>query len=668
MNIDKSKNYRRDIDGLRAIAVLSVVCFHAFPKYLPGGFVGVDIFFVISGFLISSIILTQAASDTFSLTQFYQKRIRRIFPALLTVITFCMILGYFVLYDNEYQALAKHLTGSTGFVSNFILWKEANYFDISSELKPLLHLWSLSIEEQFYIVWPCILLVAFKRKWSIYKTIIILFVASMTLNLLKVGHHQTATFYFPVTRAWELLLGAALAQHTLHANVKPSKLTEELLASAGIIFIALAITLFNNHMLFPGLWALLPTLGAAFLMSSPNARINQYLLAHPICVGIGLISYPLYLWHWPLLSFAHITQGSNLTTTLTCALVLLSVGLAYLTYRLIEHPLRFAMQPSTAVKTLVFGLLFIGSASLYLYGNTPYLPGRAFAKAEKQTLTALSSFYAYQSAAEPCGLKTPGTELLSLCYKAKPGEPTHVLWGDSHAEHLFPGIIDKDTSRNWILLGHSACPPILNTKIHEKGREEVCSARNQVILQAIIDTPSIEAVTLAFLGPFYISDTGYAKEHIGEHGPKRWVVESKTSPRLSRVEAFYEGLEQTVRELEAHGKKVFLYRDVPEVPFIPSQCLNRPLGPQKFSCYTSADIVINERQATYMQVLRKLELKYTSAQLFDSTPYLCDNGLCHAQHDNKFIYRDGHHLSAYGSRLLAAPFLAWLQLIEENLV
>jgi peptidoglycan/LPS O-acetylase OafA/YrhL len=208
--------YRPDIDGLRAVAVLAVVAFHAFPSWAKGGFIGVDVFFVISGYLISIIIFENLERGTFSFTEFYARRIRRIFPALLLVLIVCLTIGWFTLLADEYKQLGKHTVAGAGFISNFILWNEAGYFDNSAETKPLLHLWSLGVEEQFYIFWPLLLWFAWKHKFSLLTLTILVALASFVLNIKGIKHDMVATFYSPQTRFWELLCGSLLSWITVY--------------------------------------------------------------------------------------------------------------------------------------------------------------------------------------------------------------------------------------------------------------------------------------------------------------------------------------------------------------------------------------------------------------------------------------------------------------------
>lgn len=314
--------YRPDIDGLRALSILLVVIFHAYPKFLRGGFVGVDIFFVISGYLITSIIFKGLSENKFSLLDFYSRRIKRIFPSLITVLIFCLVAGWFILLGSEYESLGKHVAAGATYISNFILYKESGYFDIDSQLKPLLHLWSLSIEEQFYLVFPLILIVAARVRFNFLIVISLLFLMSFGLNIFQVNTSPSKAFFFPHTRFWELLFGSAvayvnfygrsnfdLAMNHLCSNKSP-KFTPNLLAWTGFLLIFVAWIGFNYETIsYPSGWALAPAIGAVLLiLAGEKAWLNEKFFSSKAMVGIGLISYPLYLWHWPLLSFTHIVQ------------------------------------------------------------------------------------------------------------------------------------------------------------------------------------------------------------------------------------------------------------------------------------------------------------------------------------------------------------------------
>lgn len=359
--------YRADIDGLRAIAILSVVGFHTFPNWFKSGFIGVDIFFVISGFLISSIIFENLERDSFSYKEFYERRIRRIFPALIIVLFASLCFGWYVLLAEEYRQLGKHTAAGTAFVSNFVLWGESGYFDNAAETKPLLHLWSLAIEEQFYIFWPLLLGAVWKWKRGFLAITVAIALISFSVGICTVKSDAVAAFYSPLTRCWELMIGGILAYLTLH---KPSLVSKYQNAQsvAGFILLATSLYFINRSLEFPGWWAALPTLGAFFIISAgANARLNKILLSNKIAVWFGLISYPLYLWHWPLLVWPIVTTGNLLSPSARIVLIFISIALAWITYFYVENKVRKGKK--RYLSKLVIIIAAIGVFSLCIAGG-----------------------------------------------------------------------------------------------------------------------------------------------------------------------------------------------------------------------------------------------------------------------------------------------------------
>lgn len=413
--------YRADIDGLRAIAILSVVFYHAFRPIFPGGYVGVDIFFVISGFLISSILMESLRNNKFSFIGFYVRRINRLFPALILVFLALIVAGWLELFHQEYESLSKYILAGIFFVSNFVLWEETGYFDMASESKPLLHFWSLAIEEQFYILWPLLLWLAWKKRFSF------LFLIG-ALAFLSFGYHIKLTytdlngaFYSPFSRSWELLLGAALA--CLNSDKAPSKAMDELKSIAGLGLILLGF-IYNEQGMNDWWWLLPPTVGTALAISAgPKAFLNRHLLSNRYIVGIGLISYPLYLWHWPLLSFAHIGLGEPILH-IQASLVIVSFFLAAGTYLFVEKPLRKKYTGNNKAIALVASMLVIAgiALSIKLLDGVPQ-------RLSLPTLTQTNPFI-------------PECQNQRCEYGNLDSKKTIVLIGDSSASHYGKALRD----------------------------------------------------------------------------------------------------------------------------------------------------------------------------------------------------------------------------------
>jgi peptidoglycan/LPS O-acetylase OafA/YrhL len=395
--------YRFDIDGLRAIAVLSVIGFHAFPEWIHGGFIGVDIFFVISGYLISTIIFENLDRNTFNFFDFYARRIKRIFPALIFVLIICLAFGWLALLADELVQLGKHIAAGAGFISNFVYWDEAGYFDKSAETKPLLHLWSLSIEEQFYVLWPLLLWLSWKFRFNLLIITIFAAIVTFILNVKGIKHDMVATFYSPQSRFWELLSGSVLAWITLYAkdfysNIKTKTSTwlsfavywdkqtikytyvANALSFAGLLLLVFGFCYINKQLSFPGLWALIPVLGAILIIAAGSKTwINQTILSNRVLVWFGLISFPLYLWHWPLLSFLRIIYGEVPSIDLRLIAIALSVALAWLTYSLIEYPIRFGRHGKAKVTILCVLVFMVGVFGL-IVSRTDFTHSHSYEK------------------------------------------------------------------------------------------------------------------------------------------------------------------------------------------------------------------------------------------------------------------------------------------------
>jgi peptidoglycan/LPS O-acetylase OafA/YrhL len=499
-----SHHYRPDIDGLRAIAVLAVVAFHAFPNVVKGGFVGVDFFFVISGFLITGILQKDLQSETLGfwryITQFYQRRIARIFPALLTVMAACLALGWCLLLPADFKILGKHLLAGAGFASNLVYWREAGYFDAAAETKTLLHLWSLAVEEQFYLIWPLLLWAAWKLRVKAVWMIGGLLIASFAWNVSQIHSQPVATFYSPFTRFWELVAGAFLAVSTLNKPaVAASKFSQNAKSVIGLLFIAAAIYLLTKDKRFPGWWAVLPVLGSYLIISAGSIKgseawFNQVVLSNRVMVSIGLVSYPLYLWHWPVLAFLRGVQMDAPSIGMLWAALAASFALAYLTYWLIEKPLRFGVfwQNKTRLKTafLLLSMLAAGTA-----GYVVYAKNGVSSRFPPHLRSLLDYEYDYGESNGQCmvGIGGNQSQLAPYCYTKNPAFKKSVaLWGDSYTWHLAAALNKQGKPNNisFSLIASAGCAPILNADA------DYCQKGNAFVLETLQKQP-FETIVLA---------------------------------------------------------------------------------------------------------------------------------------------------------------------------
>lgn len=660
--------YRPDIDGLRAVAVLAVVVYHAFPELLPGGFVGVDVFFVISGFLISSIIFRGLSLGTFSFTEFYAHRVKRIFPALSVVLIAVLVFGYGSLLAEEMDLLGRHVTYSGLFAENFRLYGEAGYFDVAGQRKPLLHLWSLGVEEQFYIVYPLVLYLCWRIGIKLILPVVAIAILSFALNVAWLGTDPSAAFYLPQARFWELMAGGMLAwrislgNRERHAEGEQDSAGRKKAATAiiGMIVIVVSLLLLDEAAAFPGWWAVLPVAGAALTIAAgPSAWINSQILATRPMVFVGVISYPLYLWHWPLLSFARIITSGTPSYPVRIALVLLAFLLAWLTYRWVERPIRFGRKTWVKTAALCVTLLCIvafGSYVRLMQG----MPERIADKRLDQQL----AWPVDKSGIMECLRAHPWAKG-GYCQFTYRGQPDVVVIGDSHASHLFLGLDEalKQKGGHALLLGKPGCLPFLDTDSHSSKLALECMRTVNAGLKMAAAEPSVHTVILAGRWPVYFHGVGF-----GDEGQNQGLHLEAASlpPGTSNAELFERGLQRTLEYLLEHGKKVVFVMSVPELGFDPRGCfdIETPLVTRHANpvpCAVSRSEYDN-RVIGYRTAVDAVLARFPAVSVFDPQPQLCDANSCRAMQAGTLLYLDDDHLSVAGSRLLGRSVVEAMRL------
>lgn len=640
--------YRSDIDGLRAIAVLSVVIFHAFPTLLVGGFVGVDIFFVISGYLISSILIKDIKNSDFSFITFYKKRILRILPALILVILFCYWVGWQTLFPSEFSSLGKHIAGGSGFSSNLLLWSESGYFDVSSALKPLLHLWSLGIEEQYYLVWPVILIISFRFGKGFLKPAFILLTISLVYSVLTMHSDSTANYYSPLSRFWELMAGSVLAiLNSEHSKFNEhSKKYKNLISLSGFIFIAISIFVINERMPFPGYIAIIPVLGASLLVAAGNdAFINKYILSSRPLVLMGIISYPMYLWHWPLMSFLRIWMGRQPSDVFMFSCVLLSIVLAYLTYACVEKPIRFGKFKGVAAVPLAAAIATVFVIGVFTYKSNGF-PDRFITSINNATDDGRDIWDG--GYLENGCFSVDRSVDFANCQKDKRGIAVNALIGDSKAAALLPGLVrTSHEDGRWVSLagetGHGSPAPIISDDINFKRYQRYIVPA----VESVIANDNIKSVAL-------VTAT-------------RVLFVLTNSSNLSELESSkffdtaYDGMSVVVTKLVKANKRVILVIDNPTLPD-PKDCTTRTTSSGlvnyliKSSGATICSISIDQQKKLaepYFKLLHKIQKSQPegSVVLFDPYPYLCDEkkSECNMFMNGKRMYGYADHISDYAS-------------------
>ncbi len=487
--------YRPDIDGLRALAVMAVIVYHVAPNRLPGGFVGVDVFFVISGFLITRLLVEQLAADRFSFIRFYVARARRIFPALAVVLFAVMLAGWVLLYPADYIRLAKHVIGAALFIPNLLLWQDTGYFGPASHDQPLLNLWSLGIEEQFYLAWPALLLMAWTAGGvrSVRVLIIVAGLASFAACLAMRGTPE-AMFYAPQSRAWELLIGAALAVWAVPRVLQTTQAS--LIALAALVAV---LFLFSDQLLYPGYWALLPTLATAVLIAcGPTAWVNRIVLSLPPATYIGRISYPLYLWHWPILwtiRQAGYGERNAVIAGFTAALLL-----AMLTYHFVERPIRAGGSLRWSRGLRLASPLGAAALAALLILSVNGIPERWPRNLMAMTTYSLDQIREWRVGT--CHLRPDQIEPAPDCLpKRRPGHQRIIIWGDSAAAALYPGLRDSPVGEDTGMLSASACPPFPADYVTVSHRPR-CGEANEKFREIIRrERPEVVILTAAAIYP-----------------------------------------------------------------------------------------------------------------------------------------------------------------------
>lgn len=649
--------YRPDIDGLRAVAVSLVILTHAFPTFLGGGYIGVDIFFVISGYLIASIIYTRLDQGNFSVLDFYARRANRIFPALVLVLAACLSFGWTALFADEFRSLGKSVAAGAGFVANLNFYQEVGYWDVASKLKPLLHLWSLGVEEQFYFIFPILMWISWQHRRSVFWVLLGCAILSFFWTFRAMNDDRAAAFYLPLHRAWELACGCMLAYLTYRSHHKPESSSAlgalpstraNIAATAGLAMIGVAACVLDESSRFPGKWALLPVAGATLLIAAGNlAWINRVVLSNKVVVYIGLISFPLYLWHWPLLSFLQITQTGAPATGLVAGALACTGLLASATYHGVEKPWRFApVAHGTKAIGIATLLAVMGTAgySIYVLDGLRSRPVELANAANPFTIRRPPDAGADAStcfAALPPRFRQPlqagsipGTEV--HCQGSEMAAISVALIGDSNAGH-FAYDLQAHYGAS-ILTIHSAGRPFLADFYTD-------DEASQAIRNFLLRQNQVGTVILSHLGVGYVQGS---------------------SPTLATPPVLnpdYEiSLNKTIRSFQEAGKRVVLVLSIPILDFDPQRCQQRPYAKPVDADRCSIprkDILVSHRN--YYAAIRHIREQFPALEIIDPMDYLCDQDACYAKLKGIILYADRKHVNSAGSKAVTGPLINLLE-------
>lgn len=664
----KPSHYRPDIDGLRAIAIVSVVIFHTFPSQLPGGFVGVDVFFVISGYLISSIIFRSLEKGSFSFLDFYARRIRRIFPALSFLLIGVILLGALFLTPEEFKNLGKQAIYASAFGENiFLIRHSGGYWDTATEMKPLMHLWTLAVEEQYYIFYPLLCWVLWKLKKNVLPALCALWLISFGLDLYQSQTTPIIAFFSLHTRFWELCTGCILAalvnpnmtsvrlvQH-ITSKLRKEKTRESgrgkqnilnffynnlnLLGSlAGLVLISAGILFATGDSKLRPLLILLPVTGTLLLVIFRDSWINKNILGSTPFVFIGLISYTWYLWHWPLLSISRNLNGGNLPDYRTCFLLLLiGLALSLFSYFVIETPIRkkaITKKLTISLSICVFCCTLLGLVVQSLDG----FPGRLGDKAA----AALSSKNTFPKQNKYAKAKYDCPDDLEFCWAQDNSQPTIALIGDSHAHHLAFGL-QKNLSEPLLLLGQPGTPPVrgLISLSHERRSSKPLMDR---ALDIVNNDKNIQTVILSARWDLFVNSKKGTYQVLGHDN----------SDNLITLEYL---LSKSISELIKNKKNVILVLDVPQIPVNPKDCIkSRPFQEAAGICdFPESKKKVDDKKI--IEMIKRLAKQYPPIRIMDASRAFCRQGVCTIGDGKSIYYHDDNHLTDKGSDLVAKQLL-----------
>jgi peptidoglycan/LPS O-acetylase OafA/YrhL len=648
MSFQSPGAHRNDIDGLRAIAVGLVILFHYGVPGFSGGFVGVDIFFVISGFLIGGIIDRELDDGRFSFLNFYERRVRRIFPALFAVLFVSIAAAAVLLFPADFMRFADSALATAFFWSNIHFLNTAGYWDVAASSKPLLHTWSLAVEEQFYLVFPLILFAM--RRWPRPRKLIavaVMLFASFAASVWAVKAAPTAAFYLAPYRFWEFLFGAGLV---MWRPAAPSVRAATAMGVAGLAMIGYAAMTLARGAAFPGVAAILPCLGTALLIHAGASQQNltARLLSLKPVVFVGLISYSLYLWHWPVWVFASTWLFRPPSALESAGLVALTFTLSVLSWRYVEQPFR---RRQAVPRKPLFAAAAVAMASVFVFSGASTETNGMPQRFRPDVAKIVSQDVPVSGTRAHCfGIAPAKVTAKSLCSlgATQTEKASFVLWGDSHAEVIVPevGDIAKKSGRRGLFAGSPSCAPLLGVDRYDAPQ---CRAFNDQVLSVILAHKEITTVILMARWGKNAAGTAYGDEGNG-FVPIGDDLGRARKP-ADNAAIFARGLYRTVFALRAAGRQVLLIGPVPEIGWTVPQVLARLAQEHKDAAVAPPDSAFYQREANVLPLFRALAAENGVSAVFPHD-FLCRDGRCAVRDEGIPLYRDEHHLSPYGARKL----------------
>ncbi len=635
--------HRSDIDGLRAVAVIAVLLFHAGIARVSGGFTGVDVFFVISGYLITGIILADIAKGRFSIAHFYERRIRRILPALYTVLVGASIATYVLVPPDQFREFGESLIATAFFSSNVLFWHQSGYFRAPAEMKPLLHTWSLAVEEQFYLLYPLFLWGVSRYFRKRYRPVLlVLFFLSCALSIYAVQHFQNAAFYLAPSRAWELLLGGMLAVPVLPPL--RHRRTADVLSIIGLASILFGFVMLSRASTFPGLNALYPTIGTALIIytgSEIETPVSRLLSLRPV-VFIGLISYSLYLWHWVLIVLLKYYVARPLAGPEIALILLGSVGLAVLSWHFIENPFR-GRQPVIQSRRLLFTGALAMSLAVVGFGVLVYFKAGLPARFGNDVVVLLQGKQDYWQRREACSAR--------ICrVGADNTTPTFLLWGDSHAAAIAPAIeqLANNDGISGFVAWNRACAPVLGLRRYDEDDPEGCEHFNSSVL-AFIRAHHVQTVFLHARWALIAEGTRYKQE------PGVPALLTSTRNPAENYPQFDRLFRATLDQLRQISKNVVIIASVPEVGVdVPTMVARDRINKTAID-FAPRYSEFKQRQSRALATLSRAADSYGARMIYPDQA-LCNSSSCLLMVGEYPAYIDDNHLSTHGAMQLMPAF------------
>jgi peptidoglycan/LPS O-acetylase OafA/YrhL len=616
-------DYRKEIDGLRALAVLPVILFHAGFETFSGGFVGVDIFFVISGYLITMIILAELERGKFSLVNFYERRARRILPALFLVMLFCIPIAWLMLLTRDITEFFHSLVAVPVFASNILFWNESGYFEVTAELKPLLHTWSLAVEEQYYVLFPLFLMLFWRfGKRRIIIALAIVFVASLVLAQWAAYAIPGAAFYLLPTRGWELLVGAFAAFYFSRTHRKDlNKKISELGGWLGVVLILYSVFMYSKETPFPSLYALVPVVGALLiiLFATQETTVGRF-VGNKFFVDIGLISYSAYLWHQPLFAFAR--RGGVSGDILFVLLSLLTLVLAYLSWRYVEGYFR---DRALVGRKEIFIYSLCGSIFFVFIGLVGHFGQETISKLRFSDSQLLAINSASPSPKRSmCHFPQNEDSLLREPCRYFSENARLAVFGNSHATELAYALGESLMKRGVGVIQNTISGCNHNYNIASE-LDTICGGWHKKVVADLVADTAIKVVVLSYRNEGYLGKAVYR-----------------------------EALASMANDLVSSGKSVFLVLQAPLPVLHIYEHLSRNMPD------LSGSIPSRKREdwdLLYSSSKELLTLLNERVKVVDPADLFCDSDYCYATRDGISLYFDGDHISVEGGRIIAKHLL-----------